>query len=589
MILIRAGNTKDMKESDYANRVQVASMDPDLAHRLNNWAMNALMQGLSSVGNIIPMQSAQTSLLETLIEFLSRLTLKSDQQELHAAFRTALRVHNLPGIKTHIRLNKSCADWFRRLYDAADSQQLLEWLPDLIRFPLSENTNEANDVCERHPAFKWPDPMAALDCDLIDIKQNQNPDLNEKIQNAVEWLLLITRMSSGEARQRALVRLSILFHAEAMSDDQEEMFGELLWENKIESGLPDVPQLLMFNFLHLPSPSGVETKSRLKQHLLSLKPTKMVEREQGTLSISYSLDQEDQMIHEVSIATKPIARLPSEQKGEIEWESTEVAQLWNDVYEWWENDRHALRGPAQPYLLTSGLENYFHRTFEGISMFLSRVLLPHMESSSAEDWNKILFFLSETRQDNNFLTPALPYLLLHRPDEFEMVKNTILDDLSSNDKKAVAAAAKAVAHWAYLEKKVSVNEMPSEAVNDLIGRVIFRQSEGIRDCLTYLTILIKHMGDFLEYNQILLIASSLIPWNHVTSIPTPDDKQDGFPEHDRPLLRSHVGQLASALSDWWRENCADKPEPVGISTWREICASDPLPEVRRSFNNNQAT
>ena len=588
MILIRAGNTKDMKESDYANRVQIASMDPDLAHRLNIWAMNALIQGLSTVGNRIPMQSAQTSLLETLIEFLSRLTLKSDQQELHAAFRTALRIHNLPGIKTHIRLNESCAAWFRRLYDAADNQQLLEWIPALIRFPLSENTNDVNGEHERHPAITWPDPMADLDSDLIEIKQNTDSDLKVRIRDAVEWLLLNTRMLSGEPRQRALVRLFILFHAEAMTDDQEERFGELLWEDRIESGLPDVPQLSMFNFLHLPSPPGVETKSRLKQHLLSLKPVKMVKRDHGSLNINFSAEQEDQMIREVSFATKTIARLPSEPKGEIEWELTEMVQLWNDVHEWWENDRHALR-PAQPFWFTGGTENYFQRTLERVGMFLSRVLLPHMESSSEEDWNRILLFLSATRQDNTFLTPALPYLLLHRPDEFEMVKNTILDDLSSNDKQAVAAAAKAVAHWANLEKKISINEMPPEAVNDLIARVVFRQPEGINHCLIYLTILIRHMGDFFGYSQMELISSSLIPWNHVTKIPGPEDNLDGFPEHDRPLLRSLVGQLASALSDWWGENCPDKPEPTGISTWREICASDPLPEVRRSFNNNQPT
>ena len=589
MILIRAGNTKGIKESGFANRVQIASMDPNSAHRLNNWAMNALIQGLSSVGNTIPMDSAHTSLLETLIEFMSRLTLKSDQQELHVAFHTALTVHNLPGIKTHIRLNNSCAAWFRRLYYAADSHQLLEWLPDLIRFPLSENTTSVNGENERHPAFSWPDPMMELDFDRIDLEQNPDIDLRARIHDSAEWLLLNTRMLSGEARLRALVRLSILFHARAMTDDQEEIFGELLWENLSDGGLPDVPQFLTFMFLYLPSPPGVEIKSRLKQHLLTLKPVKKYDESQGSFSIDAVGGQIDQMVREVSSSTKPIVRLPSEPRGEIEWAITEVDQLWQAVHEWWENDRHAFQQPQYYSLFAAGTERYLHRTIEYISMFLSRVLLPHMDTASEEEWSKILSFLSETRKDNTFLTPALPYLLLHRPDEFEMVKNTILSDLSSTDRNAVAAAAKAVAHWAYLRKKVCVDEMPPEAINDLIARVIFRQPEGIRHCLTYLTVLIKHVGDIIEYDQVLLIASSLVPWNHVTSIPTLDDKRDGFPEHYRLRIRSLVGQLASALSDWWSEHCPDRPEPVGISKWRETCASDPLPEVRRSFISSQAT
>ncbi len=591
MILVRAGNTKNIKESRFVNRSHVASMDSALAHRLNAWAMNALYQELSSVGNIIPMESSQTSLLETLVEFLSRLTIKLNQEELDNAFRTALQIHSMPGVKTHIRLNEFCWPWFKRLYDAADNQQLLEWIPALIRFPLPENTNDVYGEHERHPVITWPDPMTSLDRVSIDVNQNTDANLSATIHDAVEWLLLNTMMLTGEARHRAVIRLHFLFHAKAMTEDQEEEFGELLWKNKNIYGLPDISQFPVFNFLHLPSPPDIELESRLKQYLLSLKPNRILNREQESFSIGISGEAEDPMVREVSSATKPIIRLPIEQKGKIEWEPIEIDQLWEKVYEWWENDRHFFQLPDHAFWPSTQAKNYLERTLKYVSMFLSRVLLPNMESADEERWEKVLSLLFESRQDNTFLTSSLPYLLLHRPKELETVKITILGDLSSSNKDAVGEAAKAVAHWAYLEEKeeVDLSKMPSEIINGLISRILFRQPEGIHHCLSYLTILIKHKRCLFNYDSILLIASSLIPWNRAIRIPASEDIHDGFPEHDRPRLRSHVGQLASALSEWWGENCPDETEPAGISTWREICASDPLPEVRRSFDNSQAT
>ena len=186
------------------------------------------------------------------------------------------------------------------------------------------------------------------------------------------------------------------------------------------------------------------------------------------------------MIHEISIASRPVVLLPSETQGEIEWELTEVNKMWNDVYEWWENDKHAIKHVNNNPGLTSGFEEFARPSIERISMFLSRVVLPQMVTASEEEWEKILSFLSETRQDKVFLTQAMPYLLLHRPSEHEEVLNKIREDLSSGDEKAVNAAAEAVSHWAYLGEKKHVESVPHDAVNDLIRRVVFRRPEGAK-------------------------------------------------------------------------------------------------------------
>ncbi len=584
MLVVRAGNTRAIQDSDVAKRAQIESMDRDLVLKLNNWAVNALSSELSSLGIPIQLQTGQESRLEILIEFLSRLTMKLERDELHDAFGFALELHNLPGIKYHIRLNKSCGPWFRRLFNSVDSQQLLKWLPELIGFTLSNDAN-ANEG-SLHPAIPWPDPMTEFPIDRVREIHEFDPDLREGIQEATEWLLHNTQATSGETRQRALMRLFNVFHTRMMTDEQEKHFGDLLWENSIENGLPDLPGLTLLNYLQLPAPPKIDPRARVKQRLLEMKPYKSVSIHEGRIRTSNSGDREDRMIHEVSSASKPVVLLPSETQGEIEWELTEVNQLWNDVYEWWENDKHAIKHVNNNPKITSGFEEFARRSIERISMFLSRVVLPQMETANEEEWDKILSFLSETRQDKVFLTQAMPYLLLHRPSENKGVLEKIREDLSSGDENAVNAAAKAVSHWAYLGDESDVERVPPDAINDLITRVVFRRPEGAKTCIRQLSIIVRNRPHLIDFAQVNLVILSLTPWLEAVRNPIPEDDRGGFPEHKRPLLRALLGRLASALSDWIKTDQPDQPEPHEISTLRDLFSSDPLPEVRRSFGNN---
>ncbi len=585
MILIRAGNAKKLAERNFMNRTQIVGMNTDLARRLNAWAMNALERELSSLGDLIPMQSKQASLLETLIEFVSRLTLQADDDSLQNAFNMALHLHNQPGFKSHIRLNRFCNRWFKRLFDAAKSQQLLMWIPNLIRFPLSMGTDEPE--ASLHPAFSWPDPMIDFPYDSVRDIQENNLSLKTELNEAIDWLLRTTQTSMGETRQRALVRLYLVFHSNLMTEKQSKQFGDLLWEYTTETGFPDLPDITLFNYLHLPSPPEIDITSNLKQYLLSLKPRKSVSFDKSTISVhAPGGGQEDQMIHDVSNMSRPVVRLPEEAQGKIEWSLAEAKELWKDVYEWWNNDKHAIRHAIkhsnQFSIHVLDYASYARHTTARISQFLARVVLPLLDSSHEEEWSQILSFLSETRQDKIFLTLSLPYILLHRSNEYDMVLKTIQDDLSSNDEEKVKAAAAALSHWAYLGDEPQVTHPPPNLINDLVKRVVFRRPEGVVSCLHYLAIIIKNKPDQIDCNQIQLISSSLSPWLQTVHIPISENNTGGFPEYDIPVLRASLGSLAIALREWLKSNQPNQPEPTDVTDVIELFKSDPLPEVRRS-------
>jgi hypothetical protein len=104
--------------------------DPALAKRVYVWNLEILQLELANL--TVPLASAQESLLGVLAEVLSRLTFKVDASELAKAFPVVLNFHSQPGIQSHMLLHASCEPWFRRLYEAADRDLLLEWLSILI-------------------------------------------------------------------------------------------------------------------------------------------------------------------------------------------------------------------------------------------------------------------------------------------------------------------------------------------------------------------------------------------------------------------------------------------------------------------------
>ena len=267
-ILIRAGKTDALTKHGLMGRVAVANMKPSLAESLNKWAMDALKSELSSLTANTTMASTQESLLEVLIEVLSRLAFRLETSALQEAFSLALELHSHPGISSHIRLNRSCLPWFMRLFVAADDQQLVTWLPELIRFALH---NGNNDVTKPYADF-WPDPMSYFPAQRINPPKKVHSVTPIEINQAIDWLLEQAKSEAADGRRRTIMRLVYVFDTGLMTKKQQEHFGIVLWEKTTENGLPDLPDLLRSNYLRLPVPSGLDVISKIKADLLSWKP-----------------------------------------------------------------------------------------------------------------------------------------------------------------------------------------------------------------------------------------------------------------------------------------------------------------------------
>lgn len=576
-ILVRAGKVEGLTKHGFMDRTQVAAMEPEIAKRLYAWALEALKRELATLHGSIAMGSAQEAILEILPEVLSRLAFKVETEELQETFPLALQFHRQPGVQAHIRLNKSCEPWFRRLFDAADDHQLLGWLPELLRFPLREEEPQSSPP-ELH---FWPDPISYIPVQRLHSTEKADPELVIALNEAVEWLLERAKSESGEGRRRAVMRLIAVFDAGLMTEEQQKRLGILLWEKTDADSLLNLLDLYWYSYLHLPAPAEVDVVSRVKEHLLDLAPNKSVSTDEaGKVSIAVS-GREERMISELAYASKPVVHLPHEREGMLEWTPDEIKGLWEKAMDWWKNDKVELSlEKSSPFLGTG----HISISLERLGMFLARAVLPNMHSANQDEWNDILTFLSETREHGEYITAALPYILLHHPSEGGKVIQTILNDLLSSDEKAVIASAKAVRHWIYLVDKGFLDDLPPAAIDELIRRVVFRRPKGIRTCLDQLALLLIEKPNSFNSDQVNLVVASLTPWHHATHLPLSEEREGDFPEEERPELRALLGRLASALSIWLKKKFPDQTEPPEISDLRKLYESDPLPEVRRAFD-----
>src|SRR5206468_2464517 len=98
-----------------------------------------------------------------------------------------------------------------------------------------------------------PDPMRHFPANRVKSGTAAPEEILKRISDATDWLLKRAASESGEARQRALHRLTHVWQAKLMTADQQEQLAALLWSHTTASGLPDLQNFAAFGFLHLPA------------------------------------------------------------------------------------------------------------------------------------------------------------------------------------------------------------------------------------------------------------------------------------------------------------------------------------------------
>lgn len=545
-LLIRAESLANLsKEDQFLSRPCLAQMKEELVPKLFDWCIRIWDREAKNVSIERPCPADQ--LLCSLVEVISRLSVRLDQSQLQASFDRLVTV--LPSCKhPGLSLTSVCRDWLKRLFNAAEPNSLLEWLPILIRLPIdaTENAYDEFDVFEAFPS-----------------RRVRNFDVNSKLRSSIkasiDWLL---KNSESDAR-RAIIRLTRLHEAGLVTKSQQKDFANLLWKRQGDGDYLCFSLLPWSTLLTLPSLQDIDGIALVKSKILD---------------VSGASDQLDsdflpKFLIQAAHTTKPILGVMGETTGAIEWSEEEALELFHRTKDWWREIKHKYKEESQSLLFHQVNKS---RVGKVLAQFLSRVMLPKLKLDIPVSQELINWF-SELKYVGVYVYQAFPYAIAEQVVLAEELSKQIELGLHGDDEDEVESAADAVRHHAVLHNAGIVSPSPAELVTLLINRVALRRRAGLTACIIRCTQLLAQSTKEVNVHQMNMLVSSLVPWLEQLSLHEPYGE---FTPAKRPGLKRSLAHLAGLLSVLYNKEDDDFG---AIEQWRENSESDPLPEVRRAF------
>ena len=576
-ILIRARKLNELKNYDYLSRVDVGFMDSDSAERFHQWNVDALTKEIDLLSANSAPDSLQKSPLEGLIEHVSRLAFKVKPISLETSFQLAIKMYKMRIARLDQDISQSLESWFKRLFEAADTDKIIEWIPPLIQIPIWED-EENETVPHRTGNF---DPLQYIHIDRCKAFLASNRDITEEIRSSVEYLIKQAKTVSGESNKRIATRLILVRNFFTLTSEQEYSLGQMIWSNTPEDALPNMP-LYYHSYIRLPHPPEIDVVKRIRSNILLLSPSKSVSISDDKKT-SFTPGGKDKMIYEVAMASKSMIQLFDEDMGLIKWNVEESKLFLLKAINWWNNDKVVLDWDSSTNLFAESGRDYILANIIYFDIFLALAVLPNMKKLSQDDWDQVLACVKEAREKEIYLSVCLPYMLLSHPNMKDYIEDLILDGFSGESKEAIEGGAKSVRHWIHLSSKDLVPRCSNKLLDNLVKRVVFRRYAGIYECITQISYLLVEQPDALTQRQVNLLIASLDSWRDALKLPLEEEKSGDFLEHERPFLRTYLPMLCVALLKWIQMKKPKPSEPQEIQRWKEECEKDPLPEVRRAF------
>jgi len=375
---------------------------------------------------------------------------------------------------------------------------------------------------------------------------------------------------------------------EILSQEQAIKATQQLWSRRGINGLPDLANLNAIGYVLRFSPvPNIDAATVVKNYILSIKPTTATKDSDGkrVLTVAVAGIWCQQFIHECVVVSRELVSFHGEPLTGIEWTADEANALYDKALAWWEVDKAVIQTEEQrnhPSLLGG---NPVFSEARRLDDFFRLVVLPYAHWNEITAWPRFFEWLSELRSLGLYMASCYPYILLQQPNEAGRFATELLLDLNSNLEDAVAAAAESIRYWSHLAKTRRIPALDPRLIEAFVQRIALRRVERIEYCLNIFSHLIEERPELFSLDQISLLVVSLDPWNQSTLLTTGPISQDGFPPAKRPKLRSRLGELTGALKRWLVKMAPTVCIPEQIVSWELSCAKDPLPEVRRSFND----
>jgi len=563
--MLRAGRIKEIE--DMFNRVNVAVLPDDTLDYIYPLIKNSLSQTIlyTKTGN----NGWIGERISVLLEFLSRLTIRLDQEQLLELLEIAIHIYKNPDVLASNYI-KPFKNFFRRVLAEVSCDNICEKMDVLITLPIltegSYNVPFPSD---------WPEPF-----EFISWSEGYERDLRKQFpdySNFISHLNQIVKNGSAEARKRASIRLAKLYSINALNKTETSSFARSLW-SRIDDNtkLPSDTYFFISSFIWLPSINREKAVELVRQCLLNMDFNRVADSVRGEFT--------QDLLRNLFKVSKSIF---NEEEYYIEWSHQEIKQILRKAVNWWEDEKNKLKGDDYPDIF--GTVNRVKRAFIGLSKFIADVIMVNIDVSDKETIQVIENLRKDMEDYNIPIIESEPFVLLYAPSEIDIVSDKIKKGLLSHEKLIVRSSINATYSWTVQSKKAFLPEMPVLLLDMIIHKIALRSQPELNVAIYRTSDIIKKYPEVFSDEQIDQLLFALEGLKKDTSLSGSidsemmTDKNKNIPIHERPFCRSLSAVLANRVEVELKNR--KKGIPGIITEWKELSKTDVLPEVRNAWDN----
>lgn len=563
--LVRS-QSSELLESAFS-RPRIMGVATEEAGRLIRSGLNGLAESLARLGWRDSARPAFSDLawrfLGTLSELLSRAALRMTAGDRAELLQLATRTYLAREVGKDRSVWKALNNLLRRLLDAMPDDELARALPSLLSLPIPGEL--AFD--KREPLLLWPEPF-----DRLASRGRMTCALPKA--RVAELVALVERGDAG-LRARAALRLAWLRDA-GMLAELEAGFGEALWrKTSPETGVPEVDSFYPHAFLDLPAPSDIDRAAVVKRGWLRVPfPALATESElpdgrrvRGVGFPSAAGSHFESLIR--------MTKRPWRDADLLVWGPDEARMLLDKAVAWWakedaEVDRWLGRGRGE----WNGAEPVMDLFVE----LLSEVLTPFLDATAAPEVLGLLGGLE--RHGIPVLSARAALAGRGYSVAGEGLATQIRASLAGDQEWQVKNALDAVALWALFGGEEGT--CPAGLLDDLVHRALARRNPGLRQLLTWLTVIAATQPVLrTRARRSALEAALEFLLGETRVVGLSAESQSPFAPEERPDYRALAAGLAGAM--FAQDSKAGASPSAVLRVWEAVGRDDPLPEVRRAW------
>lgn len=535
--LIRSANSKNAR--GIINRSFLAGWSQDVINDTIIFLKDALEKNLEEIGecNIWREGNIYTCILEHVPNMLTRYLTRCPESLQTDMMILLKKMTNMPGFD----LNRHMDEFTDDLMHCISERTKLRMLGSMLECGMYERNEDRGNVA----AFD------VFDFYVISDRKKRVVNLEQEVSKKQVEKLLEKANHSEYERRMSIPRLQTLYTLGILNEEQQDLFGRLLWEKvKEDTNMPDFPKLYLWVYTTLPHPKEIEPGTNLKNYLLTT-DLSMIKNTKGK-SISLHFSELEQTIRGC---------------GRDFWSPAEIEELLLKLKEYWDETKEEYK---KIYIRITRMENDYHlKTVIKICMLLCL----NMPKECSENVCMQMKTMISEMKELGFDTLCLDILFSSKTELSEIV-NRIIDNLYSTENTTTINAINAVYICILRDSEYKFSD---QLLYDLANIAKARKEPGLASALIVLhNILYENLVPFSKEMKTILDKALL-------KIQEQTEYQNWIGSEKEIKEKIRIRRACASLAKQLSLHCESEEKFEGVKRWHDVCNQDEFIEVKAEW------